>query len=81
MRSQTFSELKARDLDIFTNRIVLQVEGPYSSVFWDEKTKKRNFGSFVLAFEYYWISLSYMMSDSEFIFQVIYYSFSVQGLL
>jgi len=39
MRSQTFSELKAKDLDIFTNRIVLQVEGPYSSVFWDEKTK------------------------------------------
>jgi len=68
MRSSTFSELKAKDLDIFTNRIVLQVEGPFSTVFWNETTKQREFGSIVLAFEYYWTSLSYLISNGEFIF-------------
>jgi hypothetical protein len=41
MRSATFSELKVHDLDITTNRIILQLEGPFSTVFWDERTKKR----------------------------------------
>jgi inositol 1,4,5-triphosphate receptor type 1 len=34
-----------------------------------------------LAFEYYWISLSFLISNGEFIFFVIYYVFSVQGLI
>jgi inositol 1,4,5-triphosphate receptor type 3 len=81
MRSSTFSELKVHELDIFTNRIILQVEGPFSTVFWDERTKKREFGSIALAFEYYWISLSFLISNGEFIFFVLYYCFSVQGLI
>jgi len=80
-RSLTFSELKSQNLDIATNRIILQLEGPYSTVFWDERTKKRDFASLALAFEYYWISLSFLISNGEFIFFVIYYVFSVQGLI
>jgi hypothetical protein len=58
----------------------LQVEGPNSSVFVDETTGKRNFRKLALKFEYYWISLSYLISNGEFIFFVIYYVFSMQGL-
>ena len=70
-RSRTFKELKSHDLDITTNRNVLQIEGPYSAVFWDENEKKREFGSIALAFEYYWISLTFLLNNGEFIFFVI----------
>merc|ERR1712216_597045 len=32
-------------------------------------------------FEYYWISLTFLISSNEFIFNVMYFVFSIQGLL
>jgi hypothetical protein len=33
-----------------------------------------------MLFEYYWISLSFLISNGEFIFTVMYFVFSMQGL-
>lgn len=81
LRTKNFKELTIENLDIGQARMVLQVEGPTSAVFVNVETKERNFGSKALKFEYYWISLSYLISDGEFIFFVIYYVFSIQGLI
>ena len=77
MRSLSFAEIKADQLNLTENRMVLRVEGPFSPVFYNEHTKKRQFGSLFLTFEYYWISLSYLISNGEFIFMIIYYVFSM----
>ena len=34
-----------------------------------------------MIFEYYWNSLSFLISDGEFIFMIMYFIFSIQGLL
>lgn len=80
LRSEALSELDVNQIGISTCRMILQVEGPYSSVFYDEFTRKRNFGHVSMLFEYYWISLSFLISNGEFIFTVMYFVFSMQGL-
>ena len=69
------------ELDISVCRMILQIEGPYSPVFYDEQTRTRNFGHYSMIFEYYWNSLSFLISDGEFIFMIMYFIFSIQGLL
>lgn len=61
--------------------MVLQIEGPYSEVFYNENTKVRKLGTMSMYFEYYWISLTFLISSGEFIFNVMYFVFSIQGLL
>lgn len=34
-----------------------------------------------MLFEYYWVSLTFLISNGEFIFNVMYFVFSIQGLL
>lgn len=60
--------------------MILQIEGPYSPVFYNEITRKRNFGHISMLFEYYWMCLSFLISNGEFIFTVMYFVFSMQGL-
>lgn len=69
------------DLSISQLRLVLQIEGPYSPVFFNDLTNERNLGGISMKFEYYWISLSHLISNGETIFNVMYFVFSIQGLL
>lgn len=80
-RHGLMTELTADILDIETLRIVLLLEGPYSTVFINPETKKQDFGSLSMYFEYYWISLTFMAADNKFIFFIMYFVFSIQGLL
>lgn len=81
LRESQFKELVPNDLPIGTLRTILQIEGPYSPVFYDVQTEKRYFGGFSMDFEYYWISLTFLISNNTFLFNVMYFVFSIQGLL
>lgn len=59
----------------------MQIEGPYSPVFYNDVTGQRNFGGISMKFEYYWVSLTFLISNGDFIFNVMYFVFSIQGLL
>ena len=58
-------------------RMVLQLYGPEEF----EENGSYSFGSLAVAFEYYWISLAYLMKDGNFLFSVQYLAFSLQGML
>jgi len=81
IRNSQFAELTVTDFDIKQLRMVLLIEGPYSPVFINRETKQRDFGSLSMYFEYYWISLTFMASNNKFIFFIMYFVFSIQGLL
>jgi hypothetical protein len=68
-------------MTIEERRNVLQIEGPYSPFFYNEQTKEMNFGGISLLFEYYWISLTFLISNGSTLFNVMYFVFSIQGLL
>lgn len=83
LRKSQLGELRADELDIKTLRKVLLLEGPDSVVFhYDEDSDgKRKFGSVSMYFEYYWICLTFLAQSGEMIFNVMYFVFSIQGLL
>lgn len=81
LREEQFSELDVNELSISNLRLVLQIEGPYSPVFYNPNTGQRNLGGLSMKFEYYWISLSFLISNGETIFNIMYFVFSIQGLL
>ena len=60
--------------------MLLLTEGPYHQAFIDDKTKKMNFVYTALDFEFRWISLSFLMQNGTFIFNLMYLAFSLQGL-
>jgi hypothetical protein len=64
-------------LDIKNLRLVLQLEGPYSTVFYDDASGTRNLGGISMLFEYYWVSLTFLISNGSFIFNVMYFVFSI----
>jgi hypothetical protein len=76
MREKSFKELDVKKLEISTLRTILQIEGPYSTVFRDQNGK-RNLGGPTMVFEYYWISLTFLISNGTFLFNVMYFVFSV----
>lgn len=80
LRESQLSELDVNEIHISVCRMILQIEGPYSTVFYNEETRQRNFGHISMTFEYYWISLSFLISDGSFIFAVVYFVISMQGL-
>lgn len=61
-------------------RVLLLTEGPYHRAFIDDKTKEMNFVYSALDFEFRWISLSFLMQNGTFIFNLMYLAFSLQGL-
>lgn len=63
LRKEQLSELDVHQIGISACRIILQIEGPYSPVFYNEITREKNFGHATILFEYYWISLSFLISD------------------
>ena len=70
---------RAGDLDIGDARLWLQIQGPYAELFMSDG--KRSFGHTAVAFEYYWISLSHLIKNGNFIFSIQYLAFSLQGML
>jgi len=80
-KSLQIKEITIDDLDIEYLRYVLALEGPTSSIFVNEITGKRNFGNIGMYFEYYWVSLSFLASSGEMIFNIMYFVFSIQGLI
>ena len=81
MRENSIVELKVQDLCIEDRRMVLQIEGPYSTLFYNELTGERNFGGITMVFEYYWISLTFLISNNNTLFNIMYFVFSIQGLI
>lgn len=81
MRENSIVELKVQDLCIEDRRMVLQIEGPYSTLFYNELTGERNFGGITMLFEYYWISLTFLISNNNTLFNIMYFVFSIQGLI
>lgn len=81
LRESQFSELDVNTLSISNLRLILQIEGPYSPVFYNEATGERKLGGLSMKFEYYWVSLTFLISNNQFIFNVMYFVFSIQGLL
>jgi len=74
--------LKVVDLDIGDARLVLQLEGPNSDKFkLNSETEEVSFHYAAVSFEYYWISLSHIIKNGNFIFSVQYLAFSLQGSL
>ena len=74
--------LKVTDLDIGDARLVLQLEGPKSDKFkLNSETDEYSFHYAAVSFEYYWISLSHIIKNGNFIFSVQYLAFSLQGSL
>lgn len=63
LREAQFSELDVNELNIEQKRLVLQIEGPYSTVFFNEATGVRNFGGISIKFEYYWVCLTFLISN------------------
>ena len=80
-RESSVTELGVQDLTIEQRRVVLQVEGPYSTLFYNELTGERNFGGVTPTFEYYWNCLTFLISNNGTLFNVMYFVFSIQGLL
>lgn len=73
-----YGEIVATNLPIQAARVLLLTEGPYHKAFMCDGQK--NFGYKAVEFEYKWISLSFLMQDSDFIFIIIYLVNSLQGL-
>lgn len=65
-----FGELIATNLPIQATRVLLLTEGPYHKAFMING--QRNFGYKAVEFEYKWISLSFLMQNGDFIFNIIY---------
>jgi len=63
LRLSQFSELKVEDLDVKQLRLILQIEGPFSPVFFNEATGQTTFGGASIKFEYYWVSLTFLISN------------------
>jgi len=71
-------------LSIEEARLLLAIEGPHSPVFTKSSTKDMivyDFGYRAVKFEYYWISVAFMVSDGQFLFNFIYFVLSMQGLI
>ena len=75
-----FGELQAKDLPMQAARVLLLTEGPYHRAFIDGTTGEMNFVYSALDFEFRWISLSFLMQNGTFIFNLMYLAFSLQGL-
>lgn len=54
---------------------MLLTEGPYHPAWGPEG--KRNYIYAAVQFEYIWISLSFLMENSDFVFNLVYLAFSV----
>ena len=84
-KRETMTEFKAHNLDIGEARLVLQLEGPNSPVFlYEDKEKeviRTDMHHLAVKFEYYWVSLSFLMKNGGFIFSIQYLAFSLQGML
>ena len=63
------SNIKAEKLEVYQARQFLNIEGPYSTVFLDEDGKFK-FHHAAVTFEYYWVSLSTLISCNGFIFAI-----------
>jgi hypothetical protein len=81
LKHEKHGKLRVEDLDMSDARIILAVEGPYSELFYDKETKNFNFYHFIVKFEYYWTSLSFLIQSGGFIFAIQYLCFSLQGML
>lgn len=75
IRDTAFSNLKLEDMDISQARQFFMIEGPYSNLFFKEG--KFNFYHPALIFEYYWVSLSHLISSGSLTFAIQYLAFSV----
>lgn len=58
-------------------RVLLLTEGPYHPAWGSEGS--RDYRYLAILLEYHWISLSFLMANFEFVFQLAYLAFSVQG--
>ena len=80
-KRETMTEFKAHNLDIGEARLVLQLEGPNSSVFLYEDKEKETIRTdmhhLAVKFEYYWVSLAFLMKNGGFIFSIQYLAFSM----
>ena len=75
-------ELKPSDLCIEDVRFVLKMDGPYSSVFRTQDDQEGySYGYKAVMFEFYWNSLAFLVSNGSFLFNLIYFILSMQGLI
>ncbi len=68
---ETINYKTINDLSVEEARIVLQMDGPKSTVFMEGD--KVNFGYKAVWFEYYWISLTFLISDGDFLYILLYF--------
>lgn len=72
------------ELTVSQARLVLAIQGPESPVF-NKRCKETNlmvkdFHYRAVKLEYYWTSLTFIMSNGIFLFTNLYFIFSMQGL-
>ena len=72
-----YGMIKADKLPMDALRVLLLTEGPYHPAWGPEGN--RNYHYLAVKLEYHWISLSFLMGDSEFIFSLVYLALSIQG--
>jgi len=56
-------------------RMFLAIRGP--EFFFDRSTSTWDFGFKAVKIEYYWISLSFLIADGDFLFAFMYFVFSL----
>ena len=80
--------IKIEKLSVSEARLILAMRGPESPIFTritidDEDgsiTAVRDFGFRAVKIEYYWVSLTFVISNGVFLFTNLYFIFSMQGL-
>ena len=68
----------ARDLPLQEVRRILRTKGPEAAEFNAEN--RRDFGHMIVKMEYYWISFTFLLSNSTFKYFLVYILLSVLGL-
>jgi hypothetical protein len=80
MKMEQKGEILLKNCTVEEARLILAIEGPLSPVFTSNSTKNLivyDFGFRAVKFEYYWISLSFLISDGQFLFAFIYFVLSM----
>jgi hypothetical protein len=74
-----YQDYNIKELPLYAIRNLLLTEGPEYPAF--HVDGKRNFQYAAVEFEYRWICLTFLMKDGDFIFNLVYMLFSLQGLI
>ena len=80
MKERTVADLVLKDLTIEEVRLILKMEGPYSPIF-NVGDDNWTFGYKAVSFEYYWICLTFVFQNGMFIYILLYFIQSMQGLI